>query len=84
MKYTEDTFVLNVEDHSEKDSELKRLSFSSVAEEELGSAFGPEMPALVTRRLMYFSLEEMRETKDSRSFFLVTSHGPILRVVSRL
>ena len=42
--------MLNVEDHSE----LKSVSFSSVAEEELGSAFGPAMPALVIRRLIYF------------------------------
>lgn len=84
VKYTEDTFVLKVDDHSEKDSELKRVSFSSVAEEELGSALGPAIPAFVIRRLMYFSLEEMRETRDSRSSFLVTSHGPILRLVSRV
>lgn len=74
--------MLNVEDHSEKDSQLKSASFSSVAEDELGSAFGPAMPALVIRRLMYFSLELMRETRVSRSPFFVTSQGPILSFVS--
>jgi hypothetical protein len=43
-----------------------------------GIAFGPEMPAFVIRRLTYFSREEVCETRDSRSPFLVTSHGPTL------
>jgi hypothetical protein len=82
VKYTEETFVLKVEDHSEKDSELKSVSFSSVAEEEFDSALGPDIPAFVIRRLMCFSLEEMRETRDSMSSLLVTSQGPILLFVS--
>lgn len=70
--------MLKVEDQSAKDSLLKRLSFSSLAEEELGSAFGPDIRELVIRRLMSFSLEEMSATRASRSSFLVTSHGPTL------
>ena len=82
VNYTEDTFVLKVDDHSEKDSELKRVFFSSVAKEELGSALGPAIPAFVIRRLMYFSLRRCgrRETRDLPFWF--TSHGPILRFVS--
>lgn len=52
LKYTAETFVLKVSDHSEKDSELKRLSLSFDAFSLAGSAFGPDMPALVIRRSM--------------------------------
>lgn len=64
--------------HSSKDSELKSLSFSSTASEELGSALGPEIPAPAKRREMYFSFLLISETRFSRSFLLVTSQGPML------
>ena len=77
VKYTEETFVLKVEGHSEKDSELKSVSFNSVPLEEFGSALGPKIPAAAIRRSMYISFEEMRETRASRSSLLVTSQGPV-------
>ena len=72
--------MLKVVDHSEKDSELKRLSFSFVASSSTGSAFGPEMPALVIRRSMCFSFLEISVTRFSRSSLEVTSQGPALEM----
>lgn len=82
--YTADTLVLNVSDHSEKVSPLNSLSFSSDAFSLSGSAFGPEIPALVIRRLIYFSFSLIWATSFSRSSFFVTSHGPTLMSVNNL
>jgi len=78
VKYTAETLVLKVEDHSEKVSELKSVSFSFDASSLLGSAFGPEMPALVIKRSMWDSFLEISATRVSRESLEVTSQGPIL------
>ena len=51
VKYTAETFVLKVSDHSEKVS-LNSFSFSSDAFWLSGSFLGPAMPALVIKRLI--------------------------------
>lgn len=79
VKYTEETLVLNVSDHSENSS-LKSRFLSSEALELSGSAFGPEIPAFVISRLMHFSFLLISETRFSRSSFLVTSQGPALQI----
>jgi hypothetical protein len=50
--YIAHTLVLNVSDHSETVSPLNSLSFNSEVFSLSGSAFGPEIPAFVIRRLM--------------------------------
>lgn len=77
VKYTDETFVLNVSDHWENSS-WKRRSLSSLALSLSGSALGPAMPALVIRRLMCFSFLLISDTRASRSFLEVTSQGPAL------
>jgi hypothetical protein len=78
VKYTADTLVLKVEDHPEKDSELKSVSFSFDASSLAGSAFGPEMPALVIRRSMWDSFLEISATRFSSDSLEVTSQGLML------
>lgn len=70
--------MLKVADHSEKDSEPKSVSFSFDASSCAGSAFGPEMPALVISRSMCVSFWEISATSFSRSSLEVTSQGPAL------
>lgn len=70
--------MLNVSDHSEKDSELKSVSFSFDASSLSGSALGPEMPALVMRRSRCDSFLEISATRFSRESLDVTSQGPML------
>ena len=40
--------MLKTSDQAAKSSEFQSVSLSSLADSELGSALGPEMPALVT------------------------------------
>lgn len=68
--------MLKVEAYSSDDLE-KSLYFNLEADLELGSAFGPKIPALVISRLICFPTPEILKTKDSRSSFLVTSQGPV-------
>ena len=71
--------MLKTEDHSGKDSLSQRVFFRVLASEELGSAFGPEMPALVTGRVLVATGKhghgEERRTEEVDVLFLFGYFG---------